>query len=255
MLGSNVTRIVAHLVMRNEEHRFLDSCLAWNSQWFDELHVYDDRSTDASVNVAAKYTDKLTIRPENEVAFSEHEGEFRQRAWNDLESRCDMQPGDFVFALDADEFLVGNSKDSNPRASLETLVTFVNAGKHEAASILRPEVWDTSGVVPKIRIDGFWGADRVPRFVRWKPKGKIQDVRLGCGSIPTYGLKGPAANIQVVNLLHFGYTIENEAQRKYDLYKKTEGNTHNPVHINSLIEHPTLSEWGGPVPKFWRGNG
>jgi glycosyltransferase involved in cell wall biosynthesis len=240
------------MVVRNEASKWLDSCLAWNSQWADELHVYDDRSTDETTRIVLRYTDKLGIRPEAETSFIEHEGRFRQAAWDHFEAACDPQEGDWVFCVDADEFLVG-SESEGPRKSLEDLVSYAEGTKKCAAAIRKPEVWDASTVPLKVRVDGYWADDKPVRFVQWKPEGKIQDARLGCGSVPLYGFKGPIETIHLVNLLHFGYSVEGETERKYSLYRGQEGNRHNSKHVDSIVKTPTLSDWKGPVPKFWLG--
>jgi len=246
-------RILAHMVMKNEENRFLDACLAWNSQWFDQIHVYDDRSTDNSVKIALKYTKLLGIHPEGAVEFFEHEGQFRQLAWDNMKELCDLEDGDWVFGLDADEFLVGTEREPNPVVGLRMLMERGEIVKKKSASIVRQEIWDTTGSVLHNRVDGFWSADRPARFVRWEPNGQIKDAKLGCGSVPEYGLRETINDIHVCSLLHFGYSVEGEAQRKFDLYSSVVGDLHNPNHIRSIVETPTLGDWNGPTPKWWRG--
>lgn len=248
-----MTRIYAHMVIRNEEDKFLQSMLEWNKQWFDEIHVFDDRSDDNSVNVCLRYTEHVDIRGKDDVSFVEHEGKFRQLAWNSFEQRINPKDGDWVFCIDADEFLVGHHKNINPRESLELLVEYADKVKKNSVYILRPEIWAVEGKNLMARTDGYWGNDRQVRFVRWKPNGEISDKRLGCGSVPSYGLTGSVQNVHFVNLLHFGYSIEGEAQRKFDLYSKAEDNAHSTKHIQSLLEKPTLAPWGGPVPRYWVG--
>lgn len=243
------------MVVRNEAERFLDSCLAWNSQWCDEMHIYDGGSSDDTVKIARKYTSFIDVHPSDSVGFYEHEGQYRQAAWNALSATCDLRDGDWVFGLDADEFLVGSDKfeRQNPRSGLEALAGFAEKASKRSASISRGEVWDISGIPLRVRTDGEWARDKVTRFVRWEPKGKMRDVKLGCGSVPLYGLKGPVSNVHTCSLLHFGYAIEGEAERKYGLYSGTSGNAHNPNHVASLLTKPKLAELSGVAPKWWLG--
>lgn len=248
-------RIVAHMAVKDEAERFLDSCLAWNSQWFDELHIYDGGSTDTTVEIAKKYTSHIDVHPENGVGFYEDEGKYRQAAWDAMSVSCNLQEGDWVFALDADEFLTGTAKfeQQNPRSGLELMADFAGKTKKKSASMVRAEVWDASGIPLLVRTDGYWAKDRVIRFVRWQPKGKMRDAKLGCGSVPLYGLKSAVETVHTCSLIHFGYTIDGEAERKYSLYSGASGNAHNPKHIASLLTQPKLAEFQGVAPKWWLG--
>lgn len=251
-------RIFGHLVVRNEADRFLESCLKWNRQWMDTMHVYDDRSDDETLNICLRNVDYIGIRQEEETSFIEDESKLRQAAWNDFEKKCNPEPGDWVFCFDADEFLVGTDSHPNPRNALEELASYGESTNNDAFQIRRGEVWDTSGIPLLVRTDGYWGKNSQVRYVKWKPKGVFRDVKLGCGSVPSYGFKRSTANLHLCSLLHFGYSIPNEAQRKYDQYSsvgygKRGGNRHNSQHIESLLAKPTLTPLMSQVPKFWRG--
>lgn len=246
-------RIFAHMVVKNEAERFLDASLSWNKQWFDEVHIYDDMSTDDTLKIACKHTNKIGKHDPSQVDFMEHEGVFRQTAWDNFAEVCQPDEGDWVFCLDADEFLIGTDKDPNPLVGLGFLAGYAEGVKKEGVSISRPEIWHLDGEYPLVRLDGEWAKDRPARFVRWKPEGKIRNVQLGCGSVPLYGLKGSVQNIHMCSLLHFGYAVEGEAQRKFDLYSSVERNHHNAKHVASIVEKPKLGEWKGPMPKWWRG--
>lgn len=244
--------IYAHMVVRNEADRFLQASLEWNRQWFDVLHVYDGRSDDETVKIALKYTNKVGIHPEGGPGFYEHEGVYRQMAWDNFDAMCEPEMGDWVFCLDADEFLVGTLKDPNPMESLLDLADAAEEMNYKSTCIARAEIWDTSGEVPLVRVDGAWGTDRPARYVRWEPNAKIRQAKLGCGSVPKYGLNG-LTTLHMCSILHFGYSVEGETKRKYDLYKGVVGDQHNPNHIASIVSTPTLGIWNGPVPKWWQG--
>lgn len=244
--------IWAHIVVRNEADRFFQASLAWNKQWFDGVHVYDGNSTDATVEIALKYTNKVGIHPPDGPEFFDHEGVYRQMAWENFDKLCEPQEGDWVFCLDADEFLVGTDKEPNPTESLLDLADAAETTGYKSVCIARAEIWNTSGEVPLVRVDGEWGRDRPARYVRWEPNAQIKQAKLGCGSVPAYGLSG-LHTLHMCSLLHFGYSVEGEAQRKFDLYSRVEGDRHNPHHIASIISKPELGVWKGPVPKWWQG--
>ena len=246
-----MTRIVGHIVTKNESDRFLQACLNWNGEFLDDLYVYEDQSNDSTVEVAKTFTENVLVRSDKEPAFLEDEGRFRQTAWDHMGKVLDLEEGDWVFAFDADEFLVGNHHDGG-RQALELLIEFADSTNNKAVSIHRIEIWDQK-VPYKQRIDGYWAKDFVPRLVRWQPKGKFKDAKLGCGSIPVYGLDRTAKVLSICNILHFGYSLEGEAKRKYDLYSELSGNAHSRKHIESIVQPPTLEPWWGPEPNIWRG--
>lgn len=250
-----MTRIIAHMVIRNEADRFLDSCLEWNKQWFDELHVYDGNSTDRTLEIARTHTSLIGVHPEDGVGFYEDEGKYRTVAWRNLEKVCAPEEGDWVFCLDADEFLIGSDKveQQNPRSGLELLAEMAEKSNKKSAMMGRAEIWDASGVPLKVRVDGEWARDRVVRFVRWEPKGKMRNAKLGCGSVPDYGLKQPFSTVHACRILHFGYAIEGEAERKYSLYSGASGNAHSGPHIASIVMKPKLVDWDSVTPKWWLG--
>ena len=55
-------RIIASMVLKNEADRYLRAMLQHNHVWWDDLFVYDDQSTDNSVEIAMEYTDHVVIR-------------------------------------------------------------------------------------------------------------------------------------------------------------------------------------------------
>lgn len=73
--------IYSYMVTRNESSRYLDACLSWNLPHIDGLAVYDDHSTDDTVELARQHGAKATIRSDDVPSFMEHEGQFRQAAW------------------------------------------------------------------------------------------------------------------------------------------------------------------------------
>ncbi len=152
-------RIIASLVVYNEADRYLESCLKWNSSWWDELFVFDDQSTDDTVAVCATYTDTVVRRPDHVSSFLDHEGEFRGTAWKTMEQMCGLEDGDWVFCFDADEFVVGGEH-------LRDIAEAARAQGYNSVDIQIPEIWKLDPLMR--RMDGYWGDDMFrPEFIRW----------------------------------------------------------------------------------------
>lgn len=243
-----MTRIIAQMVVRNEADKYLQSCLEWNRQWWDELHVYDDRSTDDTPNICSKFG-YVTERPEDAPSFLEDEGQFRQDAWRHMEETVLPSEDDWVFALDADEFLVGTLNRWDPKDGLRLLINASVELNRESVPIPVPEVWEHV-VTPMVRTDGYWAKNKNERLVRYR-RGATFREGMGSGSVPESKRK-TLNSVYAVSLLHYGYTIDGAAEAKYELYSKNPGR-HNPKHIESIVATPELSEWTGEVPKAWLG--
>ena len=83
-----MTKISSVIICKNEE-RNIEACLK-SIQWVDEIIVIDAESTDKTVEIAKKYTDKIFIR--------KWEGFSNQRKFG-----LEQCAGEWVFPMDADE--------------------------------------------------------------------------------------------------------------------------------------------------------
>lgn len=179
-----------------------------------------------------------------------HEGRFREAAWRAFEAALKPEPGDFVLAIDADEFLVclADELDSVRQACLQ-------ASEDGAIGIMLriPEVFDLErdGARPSIRLDGYWARIEGVRLFEWQPDGHFADRSLGCGSAPLYVSKGPINSIEGMWLLHYGYAELGDREEKYQRYSVMPG--HSPAHVASIVEPPVLQMWDGPHFNVWRG--
>ena len=77
------------IIARNEEDN-MDACLSSVKGWADEIVVVDDRSTDRTVEIAKKYTDKVLHR--------QMDNEGIHRNWSAAQAK-----NEWVLYLDADE--------------------------------------------------------------------------------------------------------------------------------------------------------
>lgn len=231
--------IFGHVCVRNEAGRYLAECLAWQSEFLDEIHVYDDRSTDDTVEVATEAGAIVTVRPERQPSFLTHEGNFRQAGWKDFQSKCDVTFDDWILTFDADEFLV--SPNEPERDSLDRLVQMSRIEKALSWKLRVDEIFDIQDGVPQKRTDGYWNTISGIRFFKYRSIGQFANRKMASGSVPTYALHDPAdATKMPVGIMHFGYAREEDRQAKYDLYSSVVHNGHASSHIKSILTEPTL---------------
>ena len=243
-------KVIGSLVIKNEADRYLRACLEHMRPCLDELFVWDDQSTDDSVEIAREYTDHVYVRPEDQPSFLDHEGYFRFNAWKQLESSLNPTERDWILSFDADEFLV-NVLGETPRKGL-TMATDYAAGNGCVGVILRfPEVFDIQDGIPQIRVDGLWDTIRGPRLFAYRKAASWSNKPMGCGSEPTYVARGRLSRTDFgLVMLHYGYANPEEHQAKYERYSSLNQHGHNNAHVESIIGKKKLIPWQGPVPKI-----
>ena len=243
-------RFHALMPIRNECHRYLQSNIVWHRGSFDSFFIYDDNSDDEASEVITPWRDITYYRRGDEsVAFLEHEGMFRLGMYKAWEKIIEPHPGDWVFALDADEFLVG------PASLAQTLHVLAEAADTQGSisfQIQIPEVWSLL-YPPRVRIDGFWGNLWAPRFFRYFPPITMSDKAMGGGCWPSYVNPMHSTKTNLLYILHYGYAFEADREDKFIRYTNKGDHGHNNAHIQSIKAKPTLSTWTGESPRVWRG--
>ena len=102
-------KLIGFLQIYNEvEKGNLRRCLESMSKYCDEVVIYDDASTDSSVEVAREFTDLIVEGAENEWG---KEAEHRQQL---LELALEQNP-DWIFWLDADEVIERRGEEGGLR--------------------------------------------------------------------------------------------------------------------------------------------
>lgn len=244
------------LVTHNEMGRYLDCVVSWHRQFLDGIAAYDDRSTDGTADYLAEAKGvQVTIRPATEPGFRQHEGRFRQQAWEWFERVFSPTEGDWVLAFDADEMTIARDGE---REALEAIAQRAEVEKAVAAVVHIPEVYradEMEGLLdqPYVRTDGFWGQIKGTRFFRYLPNGHIADRQMACGSEPTY-VGGSARFVEQKDLviLHYGYADPLDRMAKYERYRTLYAG-HNVAHVNSIVGESHLEMWAGPYVPVWRG--
>lgn len=238
--GPDFVRLFGLVVARNEQHRYLASMLAKAMPLVDRLFLLDDRSDDDTAELALAMGCDVWVREPDAPSFFEHEGRFRQSAWESFEAACDPQTGDWVLALDTDEALVGANLVETLRYQLPV------AAAANGVTGLRLHVAEVFGVAegaPLVRVDGLWGSISGVRLFAYEPEGTFLDRAMGCGSAPTYVSRGKIEDVVTVALLHFGYLDPDDRLEKYERYAGRPG--HNEAHVASILQPPALRPWTG----------
>lgn len=253
-------RLLAYMVTKNEASRYLDACLSWAKGFLDGIAVYDDQSTDDTVELAESHGALVSVRA-GSPSFLLHEGQFRQRAWRWLEEALEPEPGDWVLALDADEFLMSRLVRPEPDTGPE-LRAQINSGIEEAetykldgirlriAEVFAATEVNGAYVSPEVRRDGFWPSIAGIRLFRYEPNGVFENRAMGCGAAPTYVALQQTRQNENLALVHVGYLDPEDRREKHRRYSTLTG--HNQTHVASILKTPRLEPWA-LWPPVWRG--
>lgn len=239
-------RVIAHLVARNEADRYLASALACIPT--DLIHLYDDCSTDDTVAVAEARGAVVRSRPAGVPSFLEHEGAFRQAAWDSMVATMDPHVGDWVLALDCDELVVADHGDV--AGAVQKAIGAAQEGGALGVRLPIPEIWDLDE--PRLRLDGFWARLSAPRLFAYWPGGRFRPEAMGCGSTPSYVTEGYLSpHTYGLAIAHLGYAHADDRSAKYRRYAGRPG--HNPVHIDSIRTPARLGQVAFELPVVKRG--
>ncbi len=229
-------KIIAQMVGRNEEKRFLKDVLIRLSAEVDEIVFTDDCSEDNTAEIAREYAH---VYKTPEPMFSVHEGRLRTNAWSNLENHA--KPGDWIIAIDCDEMLYR----LDDLYSLD-IRSVLDSSEKDVVNVRFYHMWNKS----QYRVDKLWAPNNSSRIFRFISDGHFADRALACGSEPTYVSEWIKRRNFWVNsglvMQHLGYLFDEDKQKKYQRYSQIDGGKyHNISHINSILdESPVLIDWG-----------
>lgn len=230
-------RIFGHVCTRNEADRYLIDSIEWHAGICDAIHVFDDKSTDGTPTLAEAAGAHVDVRGDRQPSFTDHEGEFRQAAWQSLEKAFRPSYEDWVLCFDADEMYLHPLRDE--RASLERLVQVARIEGVHSWKLRVDEIYEVDNVGFWRRTDGYWGDISAIRFLQYRGLGHFANRKLGCGSVPTYAVQDPGdARRYPQAIRHYGYALPSDRKDKYERYRGMPG--HNPKHIESILGTPEL---------------
>jgi hypothetical protein len=235
-------RLLGHMVTYNEADRYLRQALRSLRMVCDEISVYDDMSDDDTVDIALAEGAYVGQRGGTDVTFAQHEGKFRQAAWDTMEEDLKPELGDWILSTDADEVLV--SDDGDP--SILRRVLAATADAHVEVQAIRMRIHEIWALDPPLeRVDGFWGAIEGARLFRWSPGARFEDRALGCGSVPGGPTAGGDVRLGAVRIGHLGYVRQADRDDKYERYAGRPG--HASKHVESILTEPTLQPLDGLI--------
>lgn len=244
-----MNKVFVLMVTKEEAGRYLGQVLRSICPHVSGVLVYDDKSRDETPIVADKEGAVVVVRGDETPSFLEHEGQFRQAALCALVETFNLDEGDWVLVLDADELLVSPFP---LKAALQAATLDAEANGARAVRIPIHTVWGGEHVGrtmhrPLIRTDGFWPTLNEPRLWQWFPDAQFLKKSMGCRNEPTYVWQYPILESQFdVSLLHYGYAWPEDQIVRYERYSSLKDHGHNPSFINSIRTHPTTTKWRGP---------
>jgi glycosyltransferase involved in cell wall biosynthesis len=223
-------RLIAQMVARNEEDRYLLPVLERLSKIASEIIFTDDCSEDGTREIAEEFCHVYEM---HEPTFAVDESRLRSIAWKNLTQHA--QPGDWVLAIDADEELYG----------IDYLPTLLDQSRFDVLGISFCHMWNPHSY----RVDKAWRPAISSRLFRFHPDGVFNDRRLACGSEPTYvqeliRQRRMEWNTPLV-MKHRGYERDEDKLAKYQRYMTLDGGDfHSRAHIESILDpQPTLVPW------------
>ena len=222
--------IIAHMVVGpGEADRYLDPVLARASEVADVIHVaLDPFATPHEKNVALTWADSVTHTAE--PGFTEHEGQYRTRAWMDMEQTIGPELGDQILLIDADEYI--HDPDAVKKAGREFPYFRIGFTFYH--------MWGGDSY----RIDGGWTPSVAHILIPYQQGGRHSDKKLACGREPLYAQNIKSQGIPASDMLHYGYYDDADKTAKYVRYTTLDGGKyHSLSHIKSIIQQPSLARW------------
>jgi len=203
--GKANQRISCCMIVKNEE-QFLEKCLSSIKDYVDEIIVVDTGSTDSTVEIARRFTDRVYFHPW-ENSFSKARNHALQYA-----------TGDWIFQIDADEELMAGNG--------EKLRQVVKDVKNE--DIIYVKIFCSYSNGAKVSLHNFERLFRNNGVIHYE--GSVHN-RVKGGTKPFYsGLE----------LWHYGYDVEEKkALEKFNrtttlLKDEIEKDPDNPLHHHYL---------------------
>lgn len=179
----------------------LERCLQSLSKYCDDIVIYDDASTDNSVEVARQYTDLIIEGKENNFGS---EALHRQEL---LELALKNDP-DWIFWIDADEIVEKRGEQGGIRELCE------NAGDFDCYAFHEVNLWRCENYY---RIDNLYNEGYFCRL--WKNTGELfieNKPGLHQRLVPPTLNREGRANLQII---HYGFASDENILRKYYTYK------------------------------------
>lgn len=193
------------MIVKNEEE-FLENCLDSVKDYVDEIIIVDTGSTDNTVEIAEKFTDKIYFHPW-ENSFSRARNQALQYA-----------TGDWIFQIDGDEELMEGSGKRLRQAVNEAT----------DADIIYVSIFCSYANGTKKSLHNFERLFRNNGVIHYE------------GSVHNQVIGGTKASYSAIELWHYGYDVDEEkAREKFErttglLKKEIVGDPENPTYHHYL---------------------
>lgn len=230
-----MSKLIGHMVGRNEADRYLVPVLNRLATFVDEIVFVDDASEDNTYQIAQRFgANVYHVDSSLGPNWERSEGAFREFAWQKcLESHAKI--GDWILAIDCDELLYG----------IEHLPDLMRNPNYDVLGITFYHMWTPT----QYRVDKAWKPTLSSRLFKYFPGGHYRQRDLACGAEPTYVqdlIQAGRFNAHTgLRMKHLGYEDDAAKKAKYDRYMRLDnGQYHAIQHLESILDpHPELVEW------------
>ncbi len=227
--------------VRNEADRYLAGTLSRLASLVDAIVVYDDASSDATLEVCRR-SPKVVLHRGEAPLLAEDEAVLRGRLWQ----LALQQDPEWIVALDADEELEDRAVGELPRLM-----------DQKDYDVIACRIFDFWKSETHVRVDGLWNPwNRFsPIAVRavaglssaWTP------LRIHCGRFPK-AYRDRATFYSHLRVRHFGWACAADHLRKYLFYRERDLALSGKVggHTESILSpRIALEPWLDERPAPW----
>jgi glycosyltransferase involved in cell wall biosynthesis len=193
------------MIVKNEE-QFLEKCLSSVKDYVDEIIVVDTGSTDSTVEIAGKFTDKIYFHPwENSFSIARNQA-------------LQYATGDWIFQIDADEELMPGSGEKLRQVTRSVI----------DEDIIYVKIFCSYSNGSKLSLHNFQRLFRNNGIIHYE------------GSVHNRVIGGVKPLFSELELWHYGYDVEEKkAQEKFNrtttlLKDEIDKDPENPLHHHYL---------------------
>lgn len=234
-------RILAMMLVRNEERRYLREVLDSLDRFVDQMVIVDDASTDGTPDLCASYAKATVIRRAN-ASFG-NEVALRKFCWDEAVATG----AEWILAVDADEIF-----EDRMAREIDTLVGTPDVDGWAF------RLFDFWGSRDHYRDDRYWQAHRHHRLFLVRNTGVVprwRETPLHCGRLPLNAVDPSRVAASSIRLKHLGWADPTEHRRKYEHYMRSDGEGRYGIlaqYASILDTHPRLRRWEEPEPPVTR---